>query len=144
MKWVIGLRNQPTIPSAYCPYCSQNTDGLSIQNSCKLYVCLTYVHILFINLCLDSNGNVLYQYIHKLYLEDEVFDFDNLVGFDWDAGNKLKNWEKHKLAVKMKNESSGQLMTQVSILIGAMRREILPLCVLSLLPELFLSVYLNL
>ncbi len=144
MKWVIGLRNQPTIPSAYCPYCSQNTDGLSIQNSCKLHVCLTYVHILFINLCLDSDGNVLYQYIHKLYLEDEVFDFDNLVGFDWDAGNKQKNWEKHKLAVKMKNESSGQLMTQVSILIGAMRREILPLCVLSLPPELFLSVYLNL
>jgi uncharacterized DUF497 family protein len=24
-----------------------------------------------------------------------VFDLDNLGGFDWDAGNKQKNWEKH-------------------------------------------------
>ena len=31
-------------------------------------------------------------------MEDEVFDFDNLVGFDWDEGNKQKNWEKHKVA----------------------------------------------
>ena len=31
-------------------------------------------------------------------MEDEVFDFDNLVGFDWDEGNKQKNWEKHRVA----------------------------------------------
>jgi uncharacterized DUF497 family protein len=30
-------------------------------------------------------------------MEDEVFDFDNLVRFDWDEGNKLKNWEKHQV-----------------------------------------------
>lgn len=24
-----------------------------------------------------------------------MFDFDNLVGFDWDDGNRRKNWEKH-------------------------------------------------
>jgi uncharacterized DUF497 family protein len=30
-------------------------------------------------------------------MEDEVFDFDNLVGFDWDEGNKQKNWEKHQV-----------------------------------------------
>jgi uncharacterized protein len=28
-------------------------------------------------------------------MEDEVFDFDSIVGFDWDEGNKQKNWEKH-------------------------------------------------
>src|SRR6266566_2756285 len=50
----------------------------------------------------------------------------------------------HNLAVKMKNENSGQLMTQLSILTGAKRKEILLLCVLSLPPELFLSVYPNL
>lgn len=26
-----------------------------------------------------------------------MFDFDNLVGFDWDEGNKQKNWEKHQV-----------------------------------------------
>ena len=85
-------------------------------------------------------------------MEDEVFDFDTLAGFDWDEGNKQKNedvWTAildhyHNLAVKMKNESSGQPMTQLSILIGAKRKEILPLCVLSLPPELFPSVYLSL
>ena len=30
-------------------------------------------------------------------MEDEVFDFDTLAGFDWDEGNKQKNWEKHKV-----------------------------------------------
>jgi hypothetical protein len=30
-------------------------------------------------------------------MEVEVFDFDNLVGFDWDEGNKQKNWEKHQV-----------------------------------------------
>jgi uncharacterized DUF497 family protein len=30
-------------------------------------------------------------------MEDEVFDFDSLVGFDWDEGNKQKNWEKHQV-----------------------------------------------
>ena len=85
-------------------------------------------------------------------MEDEVFDFDTLAGFDWDEGNKQKNedvWTTtldhyHNLAVKMRNESSGQPMTQLSILTGAKRKEILPLCVLSLPPELFLSVYLSL
>lgn len=26
-----------------------------------------------------------------------MFDSDNLLGFDWDEGNKQKNWEKHKV-----------------------------------------------
>lgn len=26
-----------------------------------------------------------------------MFDFDTLVGFDWDEGNKQKNWEKHQV-----------------------------------------------
>ena len=26
-----------------------------------------------------------------------MLDFDNLVGFDWDEGNKQKNWEKHQV-----------------------------------------------
>ena len=26
-----------------------------------------------------------------------MFDFDSLVGFDWDEGNKQKNWEKHEV-----------------------------------------------
>ena len=30
-------------------------------------------------------------------MENEVLDFNNLVGFDWDEGNKQKNWEKHKV-----------------------------------------------
>jgi uncharacterized protein len=30
-------------------------------------------------------------------MEDGVFDFDNLAGFDWDKGNKQKNWEKHQV-----------------------------------------------
>jgi len=30
-------------------------------------------------------------------MEGEVLDFDNLVGFDWDEGNKQKNWEKHQV-----------------------------------------------
>jgi uncharacterized protein len=30
-------------------------------------------------------------------MEHEVFDLDNLAGFDWDEGNKQKNWEKHKV-----------------------------------------------
>ena len=28
-------------------------------------------------------------------MEDEVIDFDSIVGFDWDEGNKQKNWKKH-------------------------------------------------
>ena len=28
-------------------------------------------------------------------MEDEVFDFENIIGFDWDEGNRQKNWEKH-------------------------------------------------
>jgi uncharacterized protein len=31
-------------------------------------------------------------------MEDKVFEFDNLIGFDWDVGNKQKNWEGHKVA----------------------------------------------
>ena len=30
-------------------------------------------------------------------MEDEVFDFDSIVGFDWDEGNKDKNWDKHQV-----------------------------------------------
>src|ERR1700694_4111880 len=30
-------------------------------------------------------------------MEDEVFDSEHLVGFDWDTGNKQKNWEKHQV-----------------------------------------------
>jgi len=26
-----------------------------------------------------------------------VFDLEHLVGFDWDEGNKQKNWEKHQV-----------------------------------------------
>jgi len=30
-------------------------------------------------------------------LEDKVIDFESIVGFDWDEGNKQKNWEKHQV-----------------------------------------------
>jgi uncharacterized DUF497 family protein len=30
-------------------------------------------------------------------MEAEILNLDNLVGFDWDEGNKQKNWEKHKV-----------------------------------------------
>lgn len=30
-------------------------------------------------------------------MEDSVFNLDQLVGFDWDEGNKQKNWEKHQV-----------------------------------------------
>ncbi len=30
-------------------------------------------------------------------MENEVIDFDSIVGFDWDEGNKQKNWEKHQV-----------------------------------------------
>jgi uncharacterized protein len=30
-------------------------------------------------------------------MEDEVFDFDSIIGFDWDEGNKYKNWDKHQV-----------------------------------------------
>jgi len=30
-------------------------------------------------------------------MEDEVFDFDSIIGFDWDEGNKHKNWDKHQV-----------------------------------------------
>ncbi|HLJ35853.1 MAG TPA: BrnT family toxin [Ktedonobacteraceae bacterium] len=26
-----------------------------------------------------------------------MFDLNHLVGFDWDAGNKQKNWDKHQV-----------------------------------------------
>ena len=26
-----------------------------------------------------------------------MFDFSNIVGFDWDKGNKQKNWDKHQV-----------------------------------------------
>ena len=26
-----------------------------------------------------------------------MFDFDSIVGFDWDEGNRQKNWEKHQV-----------------------------------------------
>ena len=30
-------------------------------------------------------------------MEDEVFDFESIIGFDWDEGNRQKNWEKHQV-----------------------------------------------
>jgi uncharacterized DUF497 family protein len=33
-------------------------------------------------------------------MEGEVFDFKTIVGFDWDEGNKQKNWEKHRVDYK--------------------------------------------
>jgi uncharacterized DUF497 family protein len=30
-------------------------------------------------------------------MEVDVFDFGSIVGFDWDEGNKQKNWEKHQV-----------------------------------------------
>jgi uncharacterized protein len=30
-------------------------------------------------------------------MEGEVFDFDSIIGFDWDEGNRQKNWEKHQV-----------------------------------------------
>ncbi len=30
-------------------------------------------------------------------MEDELIDFDSIAGFDWDDGNKQKNWEKHQV-----------------------------------------------
>src|SRR5438132_6815620 len=30
-------------------------------------------------------------------MEGEVFDWSKLVGFDWDEGNKQKNWDKHQV-----------------------------------------------
>jgi len=30
-------------------------------------------------------------------MEDEVFNFDSIIGFDWDEGNKDKNWDKHQV-----------------------------------------------
>jgi uncharacterized protein len=32
-----------------------------------------------------------------MYVEGEVFDWSKLIGFDWDEGNKQKNWEKHQV-----------------------------------------------
>ena len=26
-----------------------------------------------------------------------MFNFESIIGFDWDEGNKLKNWEKHQV-----------------------------------------------
>ena len=26
-----------------------------------------------------------------------MFDFDSIIGFDWDEGNRQKNWEKHRV-----------------------------------------------
>ncbi len=30
-------------------------------------------------------------------MEDTLLDFDTIDGFDWDKGNKQKNWEKHQV-----------------------------------------------
>ena len=30
-------------------------------------------------------------------METRVLNLDHLVGFDWDEGNKEKNWDKHKV-----------------------------------------------
>ena len=37
----------------------------------------------------------MYHYIHYFGMENAVLDFDSLVGFDWDEGNKQKNCERH-------------------------------------------------
>ncbi len=26
-----------------------------------------------------------------------MFDFESIIGFDWDEGNRQKNWEKHQV-----------------------------------------------
>ncbi|GAC1566054.1 MAG: BrnT family toxin [Ktedonobacteraceae bacterium] len=30
-------------------------------------------------------------------MEDKLLDFDSVVGFEWDKGNKQKNWENHQV-----------------------------------------------
>lgn len=30
-------------------------------------------------------------------MEHAVYDFNTIVGFDWDDGNRLKNWVKHQV-----------------------------------------------
>jgi|SRR5579863_4097529 len=30
-------------------------------------------------------------------MENGLLDFDAVIGFDWDKGNKQKNWEKHQV-----------------------------------------------
>jgi len=30
-------------------------------------------------------------------MEDGVLNLDHLIGFDWDEGNKQKNWDKHQV-----------------------------------------------
>ena len=35
-----------------------------------------------------------------------MFDFDSIVGFDWDEGNKQKNWDKHRVDYRVCEEVS--------------------------------------
>lgn len=35
---------------------------------------------------------------------DDEFDFTQLSGFDWDEGNREKNWNKHKVDYKESEE----------------------------------------
>ena len=49
------------------------------------------------SILLDDGTFVLYYYIHLFGMENEVFDSNKLVGFDWNEGNKQKNWEKHQV-----------------------------------------------
>jgi uncharacterized protein len=39
----------------------------------------------------------LYYYIQSVAVEGILLDFDTIDGFDWDKGNKQKNWEKHQV-----------------------------------------------
>jgi len=47
------------------------------------------------HILLDDQTNVLYHYIHQWRTEESVFDFEAIIGFDWDEGNREKNWIKH-------------------------------------------------
>ena len=44
---------------------------------------------------IDDGKNVLYHYIHQSCMEGAVFDLGAITGFDWDEGNREKNWIKH-------------------------------------------------
>ncbi len=46
---------------------------------------------------LTRRENVLYHYIHNFFTEGRVFNLEHLIGFDWDEGNKQKNWERHQV-----------------------------------------------
>ena len=46
---------------------------------------------------LDMKGNCIVLSYTRFVLEGRVFDFSSIAGFDWDKGNKQKNWDKHQV-----------------------------------------------